>query len=202
MLTNEEQYIQFERTERFKEWEQDKRQRKLAQTLSEGMLNYEPPPDVILSAAERKKLIADMIRSLQEYFGDDCFEFLCRYHLSEETADDLAEAYGVSKRTVYRTARLNDAAAKKFLLDNFDGCLEAVYYTPPGKSSSGIVGPMFQFEYEQKRPYKTYKYKGKRAKTKCMIPEYLGCAFGDTATKCSLCFNDWGGSTCKRKEKN
>jgi hypothetical protein len=41
-----------------------------------------------------------------------------------------------------------------------------------------------------------------RLRNHCLVPEFLSESFGDSDTKCTLCFDDFGGTTCSRKTVN
>lgn len=192
-----------ERLYQFNDWYDQKMQRLTAQKLTEQKLDYMPSPEDILEAEERRKLAVKLCRIIEDKVGTRDMYLLYQFYVERRNAIELSKEFNIDRCSVYRKIRRIKKRALRALEDYMAVAREIL---PVDEWSTNIKGsnfPMFQYEFEMYRPTTPYKYKGKvHLHTKCQVINYLKQAFGDSETKCPICFTRTGTNQCRCKTIN
>lgn len=190
------------RRRQFEEWKQDRRELEITKRISAECPAYAPSPDEVLDAKKRRSFFTNIFEYLEKKVNSDNLEMFYRYSVCQETIEDIMVEYGKTKRTAYRAISQTRKQLAKILKPKVKELMDTSLVVSQGKPHVGST-PSFQYEYERNRCGKKYRYKNSvKFHNKCMLPEYFNQAFHDTCTKCTLCTNNHGMSTCSRKDLN
>lgn len=192
-----------ERLYQFHDWYDQKMQKSIAQKLAEQKLDYMASPEDILEAEERRKLAVKLCRIIEDRVGTRDMYLLYQFYVERKDAVSLSKEFDIDRCSVYRKIRRIKKRALRALEEYMVVAREIL---PVDEWSTNIKGPnfpMFQYEFEMYRPTTPYKYKGKvHLHTKCKVMDYLEQAFGDSDTKCPICFTRTGTNQCRCKAVN
>ncbi len=193
---------QIERRERFEEWKQHAKQNRIVKALVATIPPYGASPQQILDREVYRKEVSKLMELVQKETGDDTYYLLYRRFVLHENLQAIADDLQVNRSTILRRIRKGQEICLRVGQDKYDDVLDLFTSKDQLPSHSGSSIPAFPFEFMMNKPSTPYKYRGQtRYHTKCRIPEYLQDSFKSTC-KCSLCFNDYGCNTCKRRKDN
>lgn len=138
------------------------------------------------------------------------YEILVLWCVEGETQATIADKLGTYQKDVSRKIKAIQSKCQWFIEDNYEDtkelfdCIAYMMITkiPKGKrkdAGSPKYCICYPSEYLMKVSMTGKWYKGKyRLKNRCIVPEFLSECFGDNDTKCTLCWDDFGGTTCSR----
>lgn len=201
-ITQQEIFDAMARRRQFEEWKQDKRELEITKRISAECPAYAPSPDEVLDAEKRRMFLSSIFEYLEKQIKNDDLRIFYRYSVCQETIEDIMVEYHLTKRTAYRIISKTRKQLRKILKPKVKDLMDTSLVASQGKPYVGST-PSFQYEYERNRCGKKYRYKNSiKFHNKCMLPEYFKQSFHDNCTKCSLCTNNHGASTCSRKDFN
>lgn len=181
----------------------DNKQQKLAKKISENMPTHGMSPEEIMEEEERAEKINQLIDRLKEAIGDEWFNILYEKYAVGKSGADIAREQGLVRQVINRKIKKAKAKAYLFLIKNMKKELLELNVTLCQLPSYLCQVPTLPFEKEMTVVSAPYLYAGKTHwHTKCEVPTYLKNTFHDCSTKCPLCFNKYGESTCRNKKIN
>jgi hypothetical protein len=144
---------------------------------------------------------------------EDELSILSSWVLDDKTQAAIAEERGVTQQYIAKTLANIREKARDFIASTTEPneLIAAIAYrastTTPRSSRKDAHSAKHKIrwpsEYFQNVSRIGQWYKGKyKQKTVCVVPEYLQGCFGDMETKCTKCFDEFGVSSCSRKEIN
>ena len=181
----------------------DNKQQKLAKKLAENHPLYGVSLEDMLEERGRTKRIETLMDYLRGEIGDEWYDVLYEKYGERKSGSDIARERGTTPQNVNK--KIKRAKRKAFYFLNRDKRQELaeLNVTLCQLPSYLCQVPTLPFEKEMTRVTTPYLYEGKTHwHTKCEVPEYLKNTFHDCDTKCPLCFDKFGVSTCRNKKIN
>ena len=157
----------------------------------------------MLEERDRTQRIEALMDYLRGEIGDEWYDVLYEKYGERKSGSDIARERGTTPQNVNK--KIKRAKRKAFYLLNRDKRQELaeLNVTLCQLPSYLCQAPTLPFEKEMTRVTTPYLYEGKTHwHTKCEVPEYLKNTFHDCDTKCPLCFDKFGTSTCRNKKIN
>lgn len=131
-----------------------------------------------------------------------------------ETQATIAEKLGVSRQYITKTLKAIREKCQRYITANHSNIRElfdalaykAATMIPKAKRKDAgyakhkVAYPTeYLMQISITGQWSREKY---RLCNRCVVPEYFEKCFGDNNTKCTLCGDDFGGSTCSRLDVN
>lgn len=181
----------------------DNKQQKLAKKLAGNHPLYGVSLEDMLEERDRTKRIETLLDYLRGKIGDEWYDVLYEKYGERKSGSDIAREQGTTPQNVNK--KIKRAKRKAFYFLNRDKRQELTELNVTLCQLPNYLCqvPTLPFEKEMTRVTTPYLYEGKTHwHTKCEVPEYLKNTFHDCDTKCPLCFDKFGVSTCRNKEIN
>lgn len=181
----------------------DNKQNKLAKKLADNHPLYGESLEDMLEGKDKTQRIEAIMDYLRGKIGDEWYDVLYAKYGERKSGSDIARERGTTPQNVNK--KIKRAKRKAFYFLNRDKRQELaeLNVTLCQLPSYLCQVPTLPFEKEMTRVTTPYLYEGKTHwHTKCEVPEYLKNTFHDCDTKCPLCFDKFGISTCRNKKIN
>lgn len=159
--------------------------------------------------------VSDVLELMMEnlVLTEDELSILSRWVLDSESQASIAKERGITQQAIAKTMSNIKEKARNFIESSTEPneLLASIAYraaTTIPKSSRKDAGSAkhkvrwpseFLMNVSIDGQWVRNKYK---LRNHCVLPEYLQSCFGDNETKCGLCHDEFGGSTCSRKAVN
>lgn len=188
------------RYESFDDWRQDVKQADIVKALSQPM-GYAISPEEELIQKETRNDIIKFVWEIGKYIGVNNFKNIWFYYVAGQTASFMAQKQHVSEWVIYHRIRHALRAATQ-AAQIVKGKMEHDDSKYPSNSNKIAIRPVFPFESQMHVPIGEYKYNGNHlVRHTCKVPDYLKECFGDKNTRCGLCINDYGKTSCKKENQ-
>lgn len=181
----------------------DNKQNKIAKKLADNHPLYGESLEDMLEEKDKTRRIEAIMDYLRDKIGDEWYDILYEKYGERKSGSDIARERGTTPQNVNK--KIKRAKRKAFYFLNRDKRheLAELNVTLCQLPSYLCQVPTLPFEKEMTRVTTPYLYEGKTHwHTKCEVPEYLKNTFHDCDTKCPLCFDKFGTSTCRNKKIN
>ena len=181
----------------------DIKQNKLAKKLAGNHPLYVESLEDMLEREDRAKRLEVLVDYIRYKIGDEWYNVLYERYGNEKSGSDIAKEQGTTPQNVNKKIRKAKERAFELLTENKGQDLIDLNITLCQLPSYLCQVPTLPFEMEMTIVTTPYMYNGKKHwHTKCEVPEYLESTFHDCETKCPLCFDKFGKSTCRNKKVN
>lgn len=181
----------------------DNKQNKLAKKLADNHPLYGESLEDILEEKDKTRRIEAIMDYLRGKIGDEWYDVLYEKYGERKSGSDIARERGTTPQNANKKIKRAKRKALYFLNRDKRHELAELNVTLCQLSSYLCQVPTLPFEKEMTRVTTPYLYEGKTHwHTKCEVPEYLKNTFHDCDTKCPLCFDKFGTSTCRNKKIN
>lgn len=181
----------------------DNKQQKLAKKLAGNHPLYGESLEDMLEEKDKSQRIEALMDYLRGKIGDEWYDVLYEKYGERKSGSDIARERGTTPQNVNK--KIKRAKRKAFYFLNRDKRQELAELNVTLCQLPNYLCqvPTLPFEKEMTRVTTPYLYEGKTHwHTKCEVPEYLKNTFHDCDTKCPLCFDKFGTSTCRNKKVN
>lgn len=181
----------------------DNKQNKLAKKLADNHPLYGESLEDMLEGKDKTQRIEAIMDYLRGKIGDEWYDVLYAKYGERKSGSDIARERGTTPQNVNKKIKRAKRKALYFLNRDKRQELAELNVTLCQLPSYLCQVPTLPFEKEMIRVTTPYLYEGKTHwHTKCEVPEYLKNTFHDCDTKCPLCFDKFGTSTCRNKKIN
>lgn len=181
----------------------DNKQNKLAKKLADNHPLYGESLEDMLEGKDKTQRIEAIMDYLRGKIGDEWYDVLYAKYGERKSGSDIARERGTTPQNVNKKIKRAKRKALYFLNRDKRQELAELNVTLCQLPNYLCQIPTLPFEKEMTRVTTPYLYEGKTHwHTKCEVPEYLKNTFHDCDTKCPLCFDKFGTSTCRNKKIN
>ena len=181
----------------------DAKQNKLAKKLADNRPLYGESLEDMLEGKDKTRRIEAIMDYLRGKIGEEWYDILYEKYGERKSGSDIARERGTTPQNVNKKIKRAKRKALYFLNRDKRHELAELNVTLCQLPNYLCQVPTLPFEREMTRVTTPYLYEGKTHwHTKCEVPEYLKNTFHDCDTKCPLCFDKFGTSTCRNKKIN
>lgn len=179
-------------------------------------MGFNSSPEDIYIKKLKDTTVANIIDGLIKFniITKDEYDTLYMWCIDGETHAEIAEKLGVNQSTITRRIKSIQEKCQEHILNKhqstqelFDSIYVKAITTIPKAKQKDIGYAKHKIAYPSEYLCKisiTGKwYKEKYIlRNRCVIPEFFHECFGDDETKCTLCYDNFGNSTCSRTKDN